>query len=378
MTAGGNTPRVMTSPDDTRALPEPAGLRVEARTAVGALDLDVSLTVAPGECLALAGPSGAGKTSVLRVAAGLLRPADGRVVCGADVWLDTARGVDVPPERRRCGYLFQEYALFGHLSAWRNVAYALHETPRGERERRARELLDRFGLSGRAGARPGTLSGGERQRVALARALARRPAALLLDEPLSALDARTRASAARELAGVIRDAGVPVVLVTHDFTEGALLGDRVAVMDGGRVLQEGTASALAAAPASAFVADFTGAVVLTGEARRSPDGVTIVALDGGGEVAALEGGPGRVAVSVYPWEIALARPGEVTHDSARNHLAVDVLSVTTVGARVRVGLAAPQPLTAELSEASMRELGLARGGRAVASFKAAATRVLPL
>jgi len=373
MTAGGTAPH-----RETGARPGPAGLLVQTRTTLGALDLDVSLRVAPGECLALAGPSGAGKTSVLRVAAGLLRPAHGRVACGDDVWLHTARGIDMPPERRRCGYLFQEYALFGHLSAWRNVAYALHETPRGEREHRARELLDRFGLSGRAGARPATLSGGERQRVALARALARRPAALLLDEPLSALDARTRASAARELAGVIRNAGVPVVLVTHDFTEAALLGDRVAVMDGGRVLQEDTASALAAAPASAFVADFTGAVVLTGEARRSADGVTVVALDGGGEVAALEGEPGRVAVSVYPWEIALARPGGAAHDSARNHLAVEVLSVTTVGTRVRVGLAAPQPLTAELSEASMRELGLARGGRAVASFKAAATRVLPL
>jgi molybdate transport system ATP-binding protein len=117
--------------------------------------------------------------------------------------------------------------------------------------------------------------------------------------------------------------------------------------------------------------------VLTGDARRGPDGVTLVALDGGGDLTALEGEPGPVAVSVYPWEIALARPGEVAHDSARNHLDVEVLSVTTVGTRVRVGLAAPQPLTAELSEASARELELTRGGRAVASFKASATRVLP-
>jgi molybdate transport system ATP-binding protein len=377
--------RVMAAPHaDTparRTAPAPAestGLVVEVRAALGELDLDATLSVASGECLALAGPSGAGKTSVLRTVAGLLRPRAGRVICGGEVWLDTARGVDVPPERRRCGYLFQEYALFGHLSAWRNVAYALHETPRGQREARARELLDRFGLAARADARPATLSGGERQRVALSRALARRPAALLLDEPLSALDARTRAAAARELAGVIRDAGVPVLLVTHDFAEAALLGDRVAVMDGGRVLQDGTASALAASPASAFVADFTGAVVLTGEARRGAGGVTVVALDGGGELTALEGEPGPVAVSVYPWEIALGRPGEFAHDSTRNHLAVEVLSVTTVGTRVRVGLAAPQPLAAELSGASVRELDLVPGTRAVASFKAAATRVLPL
>jgi molybdate transport system ATP-binding protein len=353
------------------------GLTIEARTRLGRIALELALEVAPAECVALAGPSGAGKTSVLRTVAGLLAPAHGRVACAGEVWLDTERGVALAAERRRCGYLFQEYALFGHMSAWRNVAYALHETPRGQREQRARALLERFGLGDRADARPATLSGGERQRVALARALARRPAALLLDEPLSALDARTRAASGRELGAVIRAAAVPVLLVTHDFAEAALLADRIAVMDAGRVLQEGTASALAAAPASAFVADFSGAVVLTGEARRGDRGVTLVALDGGGEVTALEGEAGPVAVSVYPWEIALALPGEAAHDSARNHLAVEVVSVTTVGPRVRVGLAAPQPLTAELSETSVRELGLGPGVRAVASFKAAATRVLP-
>src|SRR5918998_1524205 len=174
-----------------------SGLEAAVRTRIGALDLDVGLAVAAGECLALAGPSGAGKTSVLRVIAGLLRPAGGRVKCGGAEWLDTARGIDIPAERRACGYLFQEYALFGHQSAWRNVAYGLRELPRREREPRARELLGRFGLAGRADARPATLSGGERQRVALARALARRPAALLLDEPLAALDAGTRAAARR-------------------------------------------------------------------------------------------------------------------------------------------------------------------------------------
>jgi molybdate transport system ATP-binding protein len=352
-------------------------LAVAARAALGDVALDVALEVADGECLALAGPSGAGKTSVLRAVAGLLRPAEGRVTCGQEVWLDVAVGIDVPAERRRCGYVFQEYALFGHLNAWRNVAYGLQELPRGEREPRARELLARLGLEDRADARPATLSGGERQRVAVARALGRRPHALLLDEPLSALDARSRAAAARVLGDVIRAAGVPVLLVTHDFAEAALLGDRVAVMDRGRVLQQGTASKLAASPASAFVADFSGAVVLTGRGRRNADGMLVVALDGGGEVLALEGEEGDVAVSVYPWEVGLARPGEVPHDSTRNHLDVDVLSVTHVGARVRVGLAAPQPMVAEVSDAAAAELALERGGRAVASFKAAATRVLP-
>jgi molybdate transport system ATP-binding protein len=352
-------------------------LRVEARARLGAFALDVALDAPSGSCLALAGPSGAGKTSILRVVAGLVRPDEGRVECGGELWLDTRRGVDVPPERRRCGYVFQEYALFGHLRAWQNVAYPLRALPRAERRRRALELLDRFGMSERAEERPATLSGGERQRVALARALALDPAVLLLDEPLSALDARTRAAAGRELAAVLRAASAPALLVTHDFTEAALLGERVGVVDGGRIVQLGTPGEVAAEPASAFVADFTGAVVLPGVARAGADGLTHVELDGGGTVASTAPGEGPVAVSIYPWEIVLAPAGTQADDSAQNHLAVDVVSVTAVGNRVRVGLAAPAPLTAEVSDASARRLGLAPGTRAVASWKAAATRLLP-
>jgi molybdate transport system ATP-binding protein len=351
-------------------------LRVEAAKRLRAFALDVALEVPAGECLALAGPSGAGKTSVLRVVAGLLRPETGRVSCGDEVWLDTARGIDLAPERRRCGYVFQEYALFAHLRAWQNVAYPLRGVPRAERRRRAVELLDRFGVAHLADARPATLSGGERQRVAVARALARRPAALLLDEPLSALDTRSRAAGGRALAAVLADAGVPTLLVTHDFAEAALLGDRVGVIDQGRVVQTGTAAELAASPASAFVADFAGAVVLTGSARRVDGGLTEVTLDGGGTVFTTEPGEGEVAVSVYPWEIALAPPDAPQVGSAQNHLGVRVVSVTRVGGRVRAGLAAPQPLVAELSAASAGDLHLEPGVEVVATWKAAATRLL--
>lgn len=351
-------------------------LDLEARTALGGFALDVALSVASGRCLALAGPSGAGKTSVLRVAAGLVRPREGRVRCGERLWLDTARGVDVPPEERALGYVFQDYALFPHLRAWQNVAYGLRGVARGERRRQALALLERFGVAHRADARPQTLSGGERQRVALARALARRPAALLLDEPLSALDARSRASAARELAGALRDAAVPTLLVTHDFAEAALLGDRVGVIDDGRVVQEGTASELAAAPVSAFVADFTGAVVLTGLARPGADGLTHVALDGGGTVTSTDVRSGPVAVSLYPWEVALDPPDVAPAGSPQNHLSVEVVSVTAVGNRVRVALAGGQPLTAEVTRAAADALRLAPGARVVASFKATATRLV--
>ncbi len=354
-------------------------LRVEARTRLGELDLDVALDVAAGECLALAGPSGAGKTSILRVVAGLLRPERGLVRCGEETWLDTSSGRDLAPDLRRCGYLFQEHALFPHLSAWRNVAYPLRELPRGERRGRALELLGRFGMERLADARPATLSGGERQRVALARALARRPDVLLLDEPLSALDTRTRGSAARELGAVLREARVPALLVTHDFQEAALLGDRVGVIDAGRVVQEGSPAELAASPRTAFVADFTGAVVLTGNAGAGPDGLTLVALDGGGSVASTDSAEGPVAATVFPWEISVELPGEEhAPGSAQNRVEAEVVSITQVGNRVRLGLAAGQPLAAEVTLASTRRLELSQGMRVSATWKAAATRLVDL
>ena len=351
-------------------------LRVEARTALGGFALDVALEVGAGDCLALAGPSGAGKSTVLRIVGGLLRPDRGVVALDERVWLDTAAGVDVAPERRGCGFVFQDYALFGHLRAWQNVAYGMRDAPRRERRARALELLDRFGLADRADARPETLSGGERQRVAVARALAREPSVLLMDEPLSALDARTRGAAGRELAGVLRAAGVPSIVVTHDFHEAALLGTRVAVIDEGRIVQEGQAGDLAAAPASAFVADFTGAVVLTGTARPGPEGLTHVALDGGGELVSIDAAGGPVAASVFPWEIVVEEPGAPAGGSARNRLHGEVTTVTDVGGRVRVAIAAGQPLVAEVTAAAVRDLDLRPGARVAASWKAAATRLV--
>ncbi|MBJ7472048.1 MAG: TOBE domain-containing protein, partial [Solirubrobacteraceae bacterium] len=209
------------------------------------------------------------------------------------------------------------------------------------------------------------------------------PQALLLDEPLSALDPRTRAAASRELRGVLREAGVPSILVTHNFAEAAAFGDRVAVLDAGRVVQHGTPAALAATPASAFVADFAGAVVLTGTVRSGTDaGATVVDLDGGGTVSSTDAGEGRVAASVFPWEIVLEPTGddERVHEarptSARNRLDATIISVTVVGGRARIGLAAGQPLVAEISEASVSQLGLQPGDRVSATWKAAATRLV--
>jgi molybdate transport system ATP-binding protein len=358
-------------------------LRAELSRATGDIELEARFEVEPGRCLALAGPSGAGKTTILRCLAGTQRPDRGRIANGDDVWVDTERGIFKVPEERRCGYVFQDYALFPHLSAWRNVAYGMSGTPRRERRTAAGALLERFGLGDRVDAHPATLSGGERQRVALARALALQPRALLLDEPLSALDARNRAAATRELLVTLRGLEVPVVLVTHDFNEAAVLGDEVGVIDCGRIVQQGSPSALASAPENAFVADFTGAVVLTGTARSS-NGLTTIDLDGGGIASSTDPADGRVALTVYPWEITIGPPVEDSGESAQNRLRVRIISITTLGNRVRLGLAAGgrgdsgQPLVAEITGKAAEDLHLEIGREVVASWKATATRLVAL
>jgi molybdate transport system ATP-binding protein len=337
-----------------------SAIELSARDRLRGLDLEAEMRIEDRACAAIVGPSGAGKSTLLRIVAGLRRPDFGRVVVGREVWLDSRRGIELLPEERSCGFMFQEYALFPHLSAWRNVAFGI-SAPRGERRDRALELLERFGIGELADARPGSISGGERQRVALARALARDPDLLLLDEPLSALDARTRGRAGRELVATLTGTSVPAIVVTHDFAEAALLADEIIVMDRGQIVQRGTAAELSARPASAFVADFAGSVVLNGTARRQRQGLTEVELDG---------------VSVFPWEIGLEPAGAEPHGSALNWLAAEVVSVTEVGNRVRVGLAAPQPLVAEVTAQSTRSLGLGPGVRVTASWKATATRLV--
>ena len=212
-----------------------------------------------GELLALVGPSGAGKTSMLRVLAGLLRPQRGRVTVGDDCWCDTDRGHFVAPQQRHVGLVFQHYALMPHLSALDNVALALLHLPRAERRARARHWLEHVRLDAEQQARrPAQLSGGQQQRVAFARALARGPRLLLLDEPFSAVDRMNRRSLYQLLADLRRELDVPIVLVTHDLDEARLLADRMVVMDAGTVLQQGSPEAIHRAPRNARVADLVG------------------------------------------------------------------------------------------------------------------------
>ncbi len=354
-------------------------LSVDLTTDLRHFELQIQLSVEAGRCLAVVGPSGAGKSSLLLAIAGLLRPREGTIECDGETWLDTAGGVALPPEQRRCGLVFQEYALFGHMSAWRNVAYGLGHVPRGERRRAAVELLGRFDIAALADARPAAMSGGERQRLALARTLGSRPRALLLDEPLAALDATTRASATLGLQRLAEQAGVPTLLVTHDFLEASLLAEEVAVIEAGRIVQRDSPEALTACPASAFVADLTGSTVLTGTASPATGSRgREIALHGGGTVSASEpvaaGGP--VAISIHPWEIALEPTGAGSRGSPRNRLEATVRSVTAIGGQVRVGLDVGQPLVAEITAAAREELGLRPGSRVVAVWKASATRIV--
>jgi molybdate transport system ATP-binding protein len=325
--------------------------------------LDVELSVGP-RALALVGPSGAGKTSVLRAVAGLLRPKEGRVALGGDIWLDTRRGVDLPPEQRRVGLVFQEYALFPHLSVRANVGFGGCD--------RVDELLERFRLAALADARPGSLSGGERQRVALARALARDPDVLLLDEPLAALDAYTRAHVRGELRELLGELDLPTIVVTHDFEDAAALAELVGVVVDGRVLQLAPAAELVAAPADAFVASFTGANLLPGVAAEGPSGLTAVALDAGFTAYSVDAAYGSVSVAVYPWEVSVARTEP--DDSAVNHVRAPIASLVRLGNRVRVRIG---PITAEITAQSAERLALAEGEIAVASFKATGARLLP-
>jgi molybdate transport system ATP-binding protein len=326
------------------------------------LALDVSRTVA------LVGPSGAGKTSALRVVAGLVEPSRGRVALDGEAWLDTERRLSVPPERRRVGLVFQDYALFPHLSVRANVAF-------GAGGRDVDALLERFRIGHLASARPQELSGGERQRVALARALARDPAVLLLDEPLAALDAHTKSEVRHELAELLRELALPTLLVTHDYEDAAALADEVGVLVEGRLRQLGPPAELVARPRDAFVASFTGANLLRGRARRGVGALTAIRLASGEDLYSADEAEGDVGVVVYPWEVSVARTHTPDADSALNVVRGQVGSLVEVANRVRVRVG---PVTAEVTAASAARLDLAEGGIAYATFKATGTRLVPL
>jgi molybdate transport system ATP-binding protein len=338
-------------------------LELDIACALRSYELDVRLSVG-AETVALVGPSGAGKTTVLRAIAGLRAPDRGRIALGDDVWFDAGAKVNRTPEARSFGLGFQEYALFPHMTVRRNVGFGAGATG-------VDALLERLGIAHLADERPGHLSGGERQRVALARALAREPGVLLLDEPLSALDAHTRASVRAHLQDVLAQLALPTLIVTHDFRDATALADRVGVIVDGRLRQVATVGELLRHPRDAFVARFTGGNVLGGDARPLATGGAEVRLDGGATVRSAETGEGRVGVAVYPWEIEVAtEPPAANGDNAIDG-AIDGLDPEGDRVRVRVG-----ELVAECDAGEAERLGLRRGDRVWLVFGPESTRLV--
>jgi molybdate transport system ATP-binding protein len=337
------------------------------RLRLGELDLDVSITVGDGEVVALLGPNGAGKTTVLRAIAGLVPLAGGQVLVDDRALDDPAAGVFVPTSRRPIGFVFQDYLLFPRMTALDNVAFGLRARGLGRSEARQRAAgwLDRVGLADHAGAKPRALSGGQAQRVALARALATEPRVLLLDEPLSALDARSRLHVRAELRRHLATFAGARLLVTHDPVDAMVLADRLVVLEYGRVTQDDTTAEVTRHPRSGYVAELVGVNLLVGTAT----GDHTVRLASGAELTVADALPGDdVAVAVRRQAITLSR--HQPEGSARNAWPATVADVEGDGERVRVMLAGGLPVVAEVTPAAIAELELAPGTPVWASVKA--------
>lgn len=363
-------------PKKPEHLSDPAG--APAATAAQGLDarlvvdreafrLDIALRAAPGEVVALLGPNGAGKTTALRALAGLAPLTAGHLR------LDGADLRRTPPESRPVGVVFQDYLLFPHLTALDNVAFGPRCRGAGKAEARAQaaEWLDRMGLAGHAGARPRRLSGGQAQRVAVARALATHPRLLLLDEPLAALDARTRLEVRAQLRRHLAAFEAVAVLVTHDPLDAMVLADRLVVVEGGRIVQEGSPSDIARRPRTEYIAQLVGLNLYRGRA----EGHT-VRLAAGPAVSTTEDLFGPVFVAFPPGAVTLyrARP---TGSSARNLWHCEVAGLETHGDQIRVELTGELALAADLTTVAAAELDLHPGAPVWAAVKAAQTHAYP-
>ena len=340
----------------------------------GALHLDAELVVATGDVVVLLGPNAAGKTTLLRALAGLLPLESGRVVLDGELLDDAATGVHVPTEERPIGMLFQDYLLFPHLSALDNVAFGLRTRGLSRREARAASAgwLERVGMDGAERAHPKALSGGQAQRVALARALVTDPRMLLLDEPLAALDAGSRAGLRRELSRHLTSFEGTCLVVTHDPVEAMALADQLVVLEAGCVTQAGTPADVTAHPRSRYIAELVGINLLRGRAKGD-----VVELPGGRRLvapAARDAGDEVFAV-IQPAAVALHRSRP--DGSPRNVWRGAAEIVDVAGDRVRVQVSGELPLVAEVTPDAVAALKLGQGGEVWAAVKAAEIHVYP-
>ena len=337
----------------------------------------LEVPLAPAQVTVLFGPSGSGKSTVLRCLAGLERPDEGFIRFGAETWFDaTARRV-VRPQRRGVGVLFQDYALFPHLDVAQNIAFGLAHLEPQSRRARLDEVVAWLGLGELLPRRPGELSGGQRQRVALARALAPRPRLLLLDEPLSALDAPSREALRGELRGLLLRAGVPAVVVTHDRVEALALGDQLAVLAEGAIRQVGPVAEVFHAPRDLVVARVVGTEnVAQARVVGRRDGLVELQVGPAHLLAVDPGGLDSDAWACFRAEEVLLEPVGEHPTSARNRLPGTVTALSPEGPLVRVTVDCGFALTALVTRPSVEQLGLTPGQPVVAVLKAPSVRVV--
>ncbi len=338
---------------------------------------DLRLSLESPSILVLFGPSGSGKTTLLRCVAGLERPDAGKILYGDEVWFDATEHRWLPPQKRRVGYLFQEYALFPHLTVEENIAYGLSALSGREQRERVAEMMGLLQIEALRGQRPGELSGGERQRVALARALAPRPRLLLLDEPLSALDAPARARLRTELRRLLVSFNIPTILVTHDRLEALALGDRMAVLIGGQLRQVGSVSEVFSRPADVTVAEAVGMEnVLPAQVTRSERDLVTVNVNGRELVAVGSVSTDRVFACIRAEDVLLFTGERASSVSARNRLRGRITALSFEGPLVRVTLECGFPLVAVITHQACEELGLREGEPVTAAIKAAAIHLI--
>jgi len=350
------------------------------KTFPGRAPISAALTcrIEQATSLVLFGPSGSGKTTILRSIAGLEWPERGTIRFMSRTWLDTGSRIRVSPQQRRIGYMPQDYALFPTHSVAGNIGYGLGDLSSVDRTKRVDEMIDLFQLRGLEAAKPAELSGGQQQRVALARAVAPRPQLLLLDEPLSALDAPTRLQLRGGLRGLLKQLALPSMIVTHDWAEALTLGDVIAVMGDGRVLQVGPPQEVFSRPKNADVAQIVGVeTVVQGHVIAQADGLATVSVNGTtlkGLGSDAIGSP--VFVCIRAEDVVLEQAGSGM-TSARNHLVGKVSEIVPHGVIVHVKIECGFPLVAMVTRGALEDLSLDVGSPVIAAMKAGAVHLVP-